>query len=320
MITVLMPTYNCAQFISDAIRSIINQTYRDFEFLIIDDGSNDGTHDVVSQFKDNRINYVYKKHSGFADSLNYGLKTARYDMIARMDADDISHPSRLKTQYDFLNANLDYDIISSWYAVFNNDKIKYVVPTFQNHSEIVKGLSLYSLMPHSGCLLRKEKILRSGGYYGEAFEDYSLWLKIMGNTKFYNIPKVLIFVRFRSDSLSRSNLVDKHKLIYSIQSPFYDNLDDFFGIYTHKEKNKVRGFREYFYGSPKLARKFWLQDGVNLLLDYRILLAYVVSFLPNKIFIKFKESRVRFRLIYLIKYFSTENKMLRNRLKASLQH
>lgn len=314
-----MPTYNCAPFLQEAINSILRQTFCNFEFLIIDDGSTDDTQKIISSFSDNRINYIKKKHSGLADSLNYGLNRARYDVIARMDADDIAHPNRINKQLKILIQKSDEEIIASWYAVFKDEKIKYIVKTPENYEEIVKNLALYSTIPHSGCMYNRNIIFKYGGYSGNAFEDYSLWLRIKGSIRFYNIPEVLSFVRYRRNSLSRASLTIKHKLIYKIQEPYYQDLGFNFSITNINEVNKIKGWREYFYGSTTLARKYWCRTGTKILFDYRLLLAFVVSFLPNKVFIKFKEVRFRFRINYFIHYFSKENKILRELLNASLQ-
>ena len=102
MLTVLMPTYNSCQYIETAIKSVLNQTYKDLELLIVDDGSTDDTESSISEFSDTRIRYIKKEHEGLAASLNYGLKIAKHDWVSRMDADDISHPKRLEKQISIL--------------------------------------------------------------------------------------------------------------------------------------------------------------------------------------------------------------------------
>ena len=102
-VTVLLPVYNAAAFVGEAIRSVLAQTYRDFELLVIDDASTDDSEQVVRQFKDARIRYlVNESNLGITGTLNRGLSEARGDYIARMDADDICHPQRLARQAGFL--------------------------------------------------------------------------------------------------------------------------------------------------------------------------------------------------------------------------
>ncbi len=98
-ITVLLPTFNSGEYLSTSIKSILEQTYTDFEFLIVDDGSTDSTENIVKSFKDKRIKYLKKKRTSLPDTLNYGLKHAKYEWIARMDADDFALPNRLEEQF-----------------------------------------------------------------------------------------------------------------------------------------------------------------------------------------------------------------------------
>src|SRR2546425_317811 len=91
-ITVLMPAYNSSLYIDSAVKSILNQTFKEFEFLIIDDGSADNSEEEISKYKDSRINYTKLKHRGISVALNYGIKKASCDWIARIDADDLNTP------------------------------------------------------------------------------------------------------------------------------------------------------------------------------------------------------------------------------------
>lgn len=96
-ITVLLPVYNGGKYIRTAIHSILTQTYKNFELYIVDDGSTDNTKEVIGEFTDQRIRYEYIEHAGLSSAINYGLKNASCDIVARMDADDISLPKRLET-------------------------------------------------------------------------------------------------------------------------------------------------------------------------------------------------------------------------------
>ena len=105
-VTVLMPVYNCEKYLRESIESILNQTFKDFEFLIINDGSSDKSAEIVESYNDNRINFVQnEKNIGLAASLNRGLDIAKGEYIARMDADDISLPERLEKQVRFMETN-----------------------------------------------------------------------------------------------------------------------------------------------------------------------------------------------------------------------
>ena len=127
-VSVLMPVYNCADFIESSVESILLQTFSDFEFLIIDDFSTDGTYEYLQSLTDSRIKLIRKsKNTGYAISLNIGLNNARGKYIARMDADDISLPERFARQVSFMDNQPEVVVCGSWYENIGNGKglVKY---------------------------------------------------------------------------------------------------------------------------------------------------------------------------------------------------
>lgn len=298
MISVLLPVYNGGKYISTAVKSILNQTYKNFELLIIDDGSTDGTERVIKLFNDKRINYIRKKHSGLADTLNFGLKIAKYDWVARMDADDISHPERLNEQIKAIEPTKENYIILSWAAFFNNNKILFTVDTPIKDNELKKKLALHCYINHPSVLYNRKFILSNGGYntFLRSFVDFELWLRIKNKTKFITIPKYLIFINERKNSLSRSN--SNKKIVFEYLNRYYP-LETKTSAFTEKEIKEILGWREYFYGKPKLARKYWIQNFV-LLSNYRILLAFIITFFPLQFIIWFKSNQVKLKLKYLV--------------------
>jgi len=299
MISVLLPVYNGEKYISIAIKSILNQTYKNFELLIIDDGSTDRTERVIKLFNDKRINYIRKKHSGLADTLNFGLKIAQYDWVARMDADDIAHPERLNEQIKMIEPTKENYIILSWAAYFNNNKILFTVDTPIKDNELKKKLSLHCYINHPSVLYNRKFILSNGGYNTslKSFVDFELWLRIKNIAQFIVIPKYLIFINERKNSLSRSN--NNKKIIFEYLNKYY-SLEAKTSAFTEKEIKAIQGWREYFYGDPKLARKYWIQNFV-ILSNYRIFLAFIITFFPLQFIIWFKSNQVKLRLGYLIR-------------------
>lgn len=317
-LTVLMTTYNNAEYLSTSIKSILNQTYNNFDFIIIDDGSTDNSKEIIEGFKDKRIKYLKIENSGLGAALNYGLKLAETELIVRMDADDISLPDRIAKQYDFISKNKNYDIISSWYSAFENKKLLYTIKTPESDEEIKNRFALHSEVIHAGMLYKKDKIFSNGGYKPIVFEDYELWLRIKDKVKFYNLQEVLLLVRYRTDSFSRENTVEKNKLVYAIQAPYYGN--DFrknFLLKSEVEENKLRGWREFFYGEEKNASAYWNKIGGSLLTMPRIIIAKIVLLFPKKFILWFKENRIRFRLKYFSRYFSNDNVKLRKFLSKT---
>src|SRR3954469_1580225 len=124
-ITVLMPNYNNAPFLKEAIDSILNQTFTNFHFLIVDDGSTDNSVDIIKQYNDPRITLIQKeKNSGIVDTLNIGLERIESTYIVRMDGDDISTPDRLMILYNFMEENPEIGVRGSQIMHFGNENIR----------------------------------------------------------------------------------------------------------------------------------------------------------------------------------------------------
>ncbi len=319
MISVLLPTYNAASTITSAVSSILQQTVTEFELLILDDGSTDDTEIIVRSKGDARMQYHRFPHRGLTRTLNDGLALARYDIIARMDADDLSVPWRFQTQLQFLEDCPPQTIISSWYAVFDRDRIQYCIKTPVRSEEIKKGLLLHSFLSHPGLMFRKNVLLDHGGYHNnvplDAFQDYETWLKLKDVAVFTNIPEVLVFHRYRPNSLSNT-LRNKRQTIYTIQAPYYKDLQREFTISSVEEEHRYRGWREYFYGSRVAARMEWKKIGAKLFYTPKVLAAFLISYLPEPFFTAFIELRLRYRLETMTSYFSAESVRLRKTFES----
>ncbi|MGE5314079.1 MAG: glycosyltransferase family 2 protein [Acidobacteriota bacterium] len=312
-LSILLPTYNSAHMLGPSVRSMLAQTWTEFELLILDDGSEDHTPDVVASFHDERIRYIRYPHRGLTATLNAGLREARYDIIARMDADDLCVPWRFERQLRALQSLPRNTLLSSWSCVFTNSSIGFYLKSPSSSDEIRKGLLLHSYISHPGLMCYKETLLKHGGYCNkaeiDAFEDYATWLKLKDDIVFHVIPEVLVFQRYRKESLS-NNLAYKQKVMYAIQQPYYDDIRRHFVI-APEEEIQYRGWREYFYGKKALARRYWKGLGCSIVKSPRIVMAWLVTLFPEPVFVRFKEARIRFRLAYLFTYFSAESKTIR---------
>lgn len=305
MITVLMPAFNNGRFIVQAVRSILNQSFTNYELMIIDDGSEDDTESLINYINDPRIKYIRKEHTGLMDSINYGFEKSSNEIITRMDADDLAHPLRLQKQMDFFKSHPDIDLLSSWYAVFKNDRIRYVVNRSIYDEEIKKNLALYSDICHPSIMFRKSKFLKLGGFKVDArydiVGDYFIWLKYKSHLKFYNLPQVLYFYREREDSGSNLNKLQNYKMIYEIQSSYYgEDLSDQFGL-TDKQALIVRGWREFLYGDPQKSLNYWKRSDSDLLISPSVFPAVILSRLPDFFVNKIKGRRIPERLKYFTK-------------------
>ncbi|HLY69688.1 MAG TPA: glycosyltransferase family 2 protein [Puia sp.] len=204
-ISVLMPAYNASSYIGRAIESVLNQTFPDFELLIIDDGSTDNTADIVGSFTDERIVLIRQKNQGIAMALNAGLRAARAEYIARFDADDVCYPNRLDMQYAFMVSHPDHVVVGSdvdYVDVDGHFIFAHQAPAYTNRQ--IKNLP-YSVCPfiHSSVLFRKS-IIPDGGYnrHAHTFEDHFLWLQVMNQGKFHNLSQSLMQVRLNPQSLT----------------------------------------------------------------------------------------------------------------------
>jgi glycosyltransferase involved in cell wall biosynthesis len=292
-ITVLMPTYNCAEYIKASARSILNQSFSDFELLIIDDGSTDNTCEIIESFKDSRIVYKKTENKGTGTALNYGLENASGDWIARIDADDLNVPERLEKQIKFLNANPEFDIISSWSVYFNNKgKILFPLREPITPEEIVLGLNLHNPLNQSGVMYKRDLIKNEK--YDESFliyEDYELFYRIREKVKFYNIPDFLVYTRVRGDS--KSSVIKDEKIYEMLFNNAFKNL-------LNADNSKGKAFYwasniawvNFFYGNKKDARKYLYHS-----FSMKNILAYITTFLPESIFRKLIKSRLKYRII-----------------------
>ncbi len=220
-ISVIMSVYNGEKYLREAIESILKQSYSDFEFIIIDDGSTDGTKKILEEYTniDKRIVFVCnEKNIGLTKSLNRGLKIAKGEYVDRMDSDDISHYDRFRYQVDFLDKNPEIGLLGSHIShIDKNGKEFEVRRTLLYHNEIKKMLVIGNTFGHGSVMIRKS-CLDKIGLYREKFlyaQDYDLWLRIAENYKVANINKVLYMQRRSSKCLSRSKLskqLDYHLL------------------------------------------------------------------------------------------------------------
>ncbi|MGZ3756973.1 MAG: glycosyltransferase family 2 protein [Mucilaginibacter sp.] len=205
-ITVLMPAYNAERYIGEAIDSVLQQTFSDFELVIVNDGSTDGTEQVIRAFEDERIVLINQPNTGVAAALNTGLKYARAPYIARFDADDVCYPQRLEKQFNFLQHNPDYILIGSDadYILENNEFLFHFKCIAHTHEEIRQKLYFYCPFVHPTVMYKKQNVCDAGGYPADAhnFEDYLLWTSIALQGKLYNLPEPLIKYRLNSTSVT----------------------------------------------------------------------------------------------------------------------
>ena len=201
--SVLMPVHNAEKFLGMAIESILNQTLRDFEFVIINDGSTDSSADIIRSYQDQRIHlFENPVNVGIVASLNRGLSMAKGDFIARMDADDISMPTRLEKQLDFLIHNESIGVVGSKVRFIDHMGKLYHVGFFPKNDSLIRWTMCFSNpMAHGSIMMRREVVMKAGGYPDSPAEDYNLWEQLSWVTAFSNLPDVLFHLRRHEESL-----------------------------------------------------------------------------------------------------------------------
>ncbi len=202
----LLPVYNGATYLGEAIRSILGQTFTDFEFLIIDDGSTDESVAIIQEFHDPRIRLFHNgTNLGLVASLNRGLKLARGEYIARMDADDISLPHRLERQITFMDSATDIGVSGAWMESFGSG-LSTVWSSPLRHEEIVCKLLFESALFHPTVIIRRLPFQNLGLFYDPEFphaEDYELWCRCSYQIRLANIGEVLLRYRLHAQSLGQ---------------------------------------------------------------------------------------------------------------------
>lgn len=195
-ISVLMPVYNCRPFIEESVNSILNQTFEDFEFIIIDDCSTDGTYEYLQTLTDPRIIIIRKvKNSGYTISLNMGLKMAKGMYIARMDGDDISFPDRFEKQVTFMDENPDIILSGGGYKAIDSD-FKFIPRT--SSEDIVLELMSLSPIAHPTAFFRSDILNSNSLQYNtqyEPAEDYKMWTTLVEYGKLANITDIILHYR-----------------------------------------------------------------------------------------------------------------------------
>jgi glycosyltransferase involved in cell wall biosynthesis len=211
-ISVLLPVYNAERFLAQAIDSVLQQTFTDFELLLLDDCSTDGSLSIMESYTDPRIRlYRNEKNLGISKSLNKGIALANADLIARMDADDICYPHRLEKQYAYLLAHPECALLSSWVRVITEDG-KLVRQDDFKSPYYYYNLTFECWMYHPSIVFRKAAILQVGGYTVPYSEDFELFWQVSRNHLIHNLPEVLLDYRQSPQSLHQVQKKNEYEL------------------------------------------------------------------------------------------------------------
>ena len=202
LISVLMPVYNAERYVVEAVESILAQTFRDFEFLIIDDGSTDRSRVILERYaaQDDRIRFISRPNTGLIVALNEGLALARGDLIARMDSDDVSLPERFAVQVAYLREHPDCVAVGTGVLLIDSEGLPLCAwAKLGSHAEIdaahMRGLG--GAIVHPATMFRRDAVQAIGGYRPEfeAAEDFDVYLRLAERGRLANVPQVLFRYR-----------------------------------------------------------------------------------------------------------------------------
>ncbi len=201
-ISVIMPAYNTSPHLAEAIQSILAQSFTDFELLVINDGSTDGSADIVRSYRDARVALIENPvNKGLAYSLNRAIGLAHGKYIARMDADDIAHVDRLKKQYEFMEDNTAIDVCGTWAETIDARPKIMRYPSCDE--EIKSTLFFKTAFAHPTVMFRASSLKDGGWQYADVVaEDYDLWCRMAWRFRMANLPEVLLHYRIHPQQIT----------------------------------------------------------------------------------------------------------------------
>ncbi|NVM23939.1 MAG: glycosyltransferase, partial [Desulfobacterales bacterium] len=223
-VTVLMSVYNGEKYLREAIDSILNQTFEDYEFLIIDDGSTDGTAAILGSYHDLRMKVVRNEENmGLTKSLNKGLTIAKGGYIARMDADDISLPERLQKQVEYLEVHPEIGVVGTWADYTDEHGVSRGAWRFPTEPALVGWWIILGgfCLAHPSVMMRFDVIKRLGFYDPEAIyaQDCELWTRANSVTRLANIPEVLLRYRYQEKSIRARHSQEQWQAVVNSMRP-----------------------------------------------------------------------------------------------------
>ena len=302
-ISVLMSVYNGEDYLNEAIDSILNQTYKDFEFIIVNDGSTDNSEKIINTYKDQRIRYIKRENGGLSAALNTGLFMANGKYIARMDADDISRKDRLEKQLAFMESNTEIVALGSGitYIEENGAQIFSYVNKM-SPEEIKDNILKRCPIAHPTAFYRKDVAINCGGYYEKIkqyFEDHLLFKKMLAYGSLFNLNEFLLYYRLvpnsitsnkefknsylaiRQRTLISEEITDEdQKLLFEIKSRGNKDLN------FKKSKYYLYLGKLYLWRNPnKKKSKQNLKNSLGFYFTIETLILYMLTFLPSSMIV-----------------------------------
>jgi len=212
-VSVLIPVHNASSTVEAAVESVLRQTFADLEVVVVDDGSTDDTPDILDSLssRDARVRVVHAPHRGLIHTLNFGIELCRSELIARMDADDISHRERLKLQVELMDSEPGVSVCSSLVRMFPRKSLLGGMVRYEQWlnslvtpDEIARDIFVESPVAHPSVMVRRRELIEIGGYQERGWpEDYDLWLRYhLAGKRFAKVPRPLLFWRHSEERVT----------------------------------------------------------------------------------------------------------------------
>ena len=283
LVSVIMSVYNGEKYLVQAIDSILNQTYQNFEFIIIEDCSTDNSLDILEEYakKDSRIKIIKKEKNigikGFIENLNLGISIAKGKYIARMDQDDVSLPERFQKQVDFLEKNSDFTICHHRVKLNINgieELHKYHVSKNTPIKQTLEDITKYNFIYTCSVVFRNIPLNMPDWYKFLLIGDYTLWLFLAKNGNIYYMPDIMGVYRIGSGVFSTETNISKlqttnvalhfYKKIFPYSSIYYKNID-------FQEKQNIRTISKYYLYNTVHKEKN-IKDYISFRTIYKLIL------------------------------------------------
>ncbi len=289
-VSVIIPTYNRSHFLSRAIKSVLNQTFQDFELIIVDDGSTDNTKEVIENFqeKDKRIKYIWQKNSGGpAKTRNKGIEKSEGEYIAFLDDDDECLPKKLEKQILLFKESKvpNLGFVGGLDIIVGKKPIKDITP-FYKSGNILKDLCFHCIIRTPGTVLVKRSVLQKVGFFDEKFkaaDDYDMWIRISQHYSFDYVKENILKYHVHTNNLSQN------------KETFYQRVEDECFLFkkhenlikkhpeVYTEKTKALYRWQLLIKRPKEARDYILRAIKDNPFNIKNYLFFLFSFLPKNL-------------------------------------
>lgn len=308
-ISVIMPVFNSSKYLKEAIQSILNQSFENFEFIILNDNSTDESLKIIKEFQliDSRIIIINKTENFGPSTLrNEGIEIAKAEFIALMDADDVAISSRFEKQIEVLKNNNDIGLCGSWFKLFGENIEDQIIKHYEFHDDLKINFLLECYIGNPTVMLKKS-LLKDLRFKNEfrVMEDYELWVRFIHTTKFYNIQQVLLDYRWHQSNITKTTNVDITKIHLSIQTSQLKefgidlntpNLDCYFLSLEFKERQNTEKLKNIIYSG-----KFLIEKNLKLKIFNQKILENKINDTICKLITKSKNYNLDF-LNYLLKH------------------